>query len=44
VLLPVLLRLQFLRPGVLQHENEAVLVFVVVPHLYSVETLSHKTC
>jgi hypothetical protein len=28
----------------LQHENNAALVFVVVLHLYSIVTLSHRSC
>jgi hypothetical protein len=42
VLFLVLLRSQFPRPGVLQHENDAVLALIVVPHLYSVASLSQN--
>jgi hypothetical protein len=39
----VALHLHFPRPGVLQYENDAVLAFIVVLHLYSIVT-SNKTC
>jgi hypothetical protein len=44
VLFPVLLYSQFLRSGVLQHENYVVLVFAVVLQLYSIATSSYETC
>jgi hypothetical protein len=38
----VLLLLQFPRPGVLQHENVAVLAFIMAPYLYSFASLSQN--
>jgi hypothetical protein len=41
---PLPLHSQFPRPGVVQHENDTVLAFVMILHLYSVVTSSHETC